>query len=110
MKYAMYVLVRQDISLEQQLVQLGHATAEAGRSSYNEDHGIASLIVLSVKDKDALYKARDYLSHRQVEHSLFFEPDFDMGHSALCTRPLNTDERKMMRKWPLWKLNRATNS
>lgn len=106
-KRTIYVLIRQDISIEQQLVQSAHAAAEAGRTFYSHDHGIASLIVLSVPDQAALHAARQRLLSHGIESELFFEPDFGMGHSALATRPLTNDERRHMRRWRLWTLESA---
>ena len=102
-KTTVYVLVRTDLSLEQQLVQSSHAVLEAGRSLYGPEHGIASVIVLAVADQAALYRAHEELLRRGVECELFFEPDFDMGHSALATQPLRDTQRRLLRKWPLWR-------
>lgn len=102
-KHTLYVLVRKDISLAQQLVQTGHAAAEAGKQFYRQAHGIASLIVLSVPDKAALLKAHKHLEGKGLRTALFFEPDFNIGHSALATEPLPTEQRKHLMSWPLWK-------
>jgi hypothetical protein len=107
LKRTIYVLVRTDISVEQQVVQAAHAAAEAGRLFYSLEHGIASLIVLSVPNKDALYRAATQLQALGIAHDVFFEPDWEMGHSALGTRPLLDSERKLMKGWPLWKLKTA---
>jgi hypothetical protein len=106
-KHTIYVLVRQDISIEQQLVQSAHAAAEAARSHYRDGHGIASLIVLSVPDRFALYKARDRLLAKGILSEIFFEPDFGMGHSALATEPLTNAQRRHLRSWSLWTLEKA---
>lgn len=100
-KHTIYVLVRTDISLEQQAVQAAHAAAEAARDHYRPEHGIASIILLAVKDHADLHRARTKLHQRGIEHTLFHEPDFGMGDSALATRPLTSQERKLMRSWQL---------
>lgn len=102
-KTTFYVLVRTDISLEQQLVQAVHAAAEAGRSFYSAEHGIASAVLLAVANGQALMSARDRLHAKGVRTELFFEPDFGTGHSALATEPLTVAQRKYLKGFPLWR-------
>ncbi len=106
-KSYVYVLIRTDIPLEQQLVQVGHAALEAG-FRFNAPREVASLIVLAVPDRAALLEASARLNDKGIEHELFFEPDFEMGHSALATRPLfKKAERYLMRKYPLYRASAA---
>ena len=103
MKPYVYVLVREDISLEQKLVQVGHAALEAG-FRFQQPERTASLIVLSVPDREALEAAAVRLNAKGIDCHLFHEPDFGMGHSALATRPISEKaERHLMRKYPLFK-------
>lgn len=104
-KRTIYVLVRADIPLAQQVVQAAHATAEAGRHFYRSpaEHGIASLIVLSVPDRAALLAAQVRLTAKGISSTLFFEPDFGIGESALGTEPLLDEQRKHLMGWPLWR-------
>ena len=97
-----YVLVRQDISLEQQFVQAGHAALEAGFRFQKPLHDTASLIMLQVKDMPSLHAAAEELACNGIDYHMFFEPDFGpMGHSAIATRPQYGAERKHLRKYPL---------
>lgn len=104
-KRTIYVLIRGDIPLAQQLVQAAHAAAEAGRHHYRSpaEHGIASLIVLSVPDRAALMAAQTRLTAKGIASTLFFEPDFGIGESALGTEPLLDTQRKHLMGWPLWR-------
>lgn len=99
-----YVLVREDIPVAQQLVQASHAALEAG-FRFQQPEKTASLIVLSVPDEAALKEAAARLAGHDIEHHMFFEPDFGpMGYSALATRPLvEKKDRHRMRKWPLYR-------
>ncbi|MBK3779830.1 hypothetical protein G3A43_06155 [Paraburkholderia aspalathi] len=98
-----YVLIREDISLEQKLVQASHAALEAG-FRFEKPEQTASLIMLSVPDRNALEAAAKRLTRYGIEHHMFFEPDFEMGHSALATRPIHlSKERHRMRKYPLFR-------
>ncbi len=100
--HVLYVLVRTDITLAQQLVQAAHAAAEAARRFYRHEHGTASLVVLAVSDGAALHRAHEQLLARGVEHEMFFEPDGAMGHSAIGTEPLCALRRRALRRYPLW--------
>lgn len=97
-----YALIRRDIPFAQQLVQVGHAALEAGREHYDGKE-TASFIVLQVPDRAALESAARTLEALDIEHHLFHEPDFGMGHSALATRPVRGKERQHFRRWPLWR-------
>ncbi len=101
-KHFLYVLVRTDISLAQQIVQAAHAAAEAGRRFYRPEHDVASLIVLAVTDVEALYRVRERLLGHQIEHEMFYEPDDRMGDSAIGTEPLCGERRRLLRRYPLW--------
>lgn len=103
-KRTLYVLVRRDIPIAQQLVQAAHAAAEAGRTFYKAEHGIASLIVLTVPDVRALHAARARIEGKGVQTLLFHEPDYGIGDSALSTEPLLDEQRKYLASWPLWRL------
>lgn len=102
-----YVLIRTDIPIEQQLVQTGHAAWEAGQRFPKPDE-VASLIVLSVPGKDELEAASRRLTEHGIDNYLFYEPDFEMGHSALATRALTTQaERDLLRMYPLYRFSPA---
>lgn len=103
-KHTMYVLVRRDIPIAQQVVQASHAAAEAGRKFYRAEHGIASLIVLTVPDLAGLTAARERLVRKDIVSETFFEPDFGIGESSLATAPLPDGMRKHLMGWPLWRL------
>lgn len=100
--HVLYVLVRTDIALAQQLVQAAHAAAEAARRFYRHEHGTASLVVLAVPDGAALHRAHERLLAHGIEHEMFFEPDDAMGHSAIGTEPLCARRRRALRRYPLW--------
>ena len=97
----LYVLVRQDISPEQQLVQASHAAFEAGLRFYGADSPTSSLIALTVPHQKALLRAQRKLTALGIRTFTFFEPDFGMGESALATEPLMGAQRAPLRGYPL---------
>lgn len=103
MKPYIYVLVREDIPLEQQLVQACHAASEAG-ASFNGGIRNSSLIVCTVPDRAALLAARERLARYGIQTLMFFEPSWDMGHSALATQPITARKQRFaMNIYPLFR-------
>ena len=98
-----YILLRKDISPEQQIVQAAHAALEAG-FIYKKPDNTSYLIVLEVADEKELLAASQMLEQRGIEHTKFFEPDNGIGYSALCTRPLfEKGEQNFFKRWKLYK-------
>lgn len=98
----MYIFVRTDISLEQQLVQAAHAALEAG-FKFEKPKNTAFLVLIAVKNQETLLKTADFLEKSGVKSVLFFEPDNNMGYSALGTEPVDENNRRPFRKFKLWK-------
>jgi hypothetical protein len=101
-----YIFIRKDLSLAQQLVQSSHAALEAG-FTFNKPQQTSSIIMIGAKDQNELYQIGERLSKHGIKHHMFFEPDFDMGHSAIATEPIdNPQTRRLMRKYSLYKPTR----
>lgn len=98
-----YVLVRQDIALEQQMVQACHAALEAG-FAFEAPEQTASLIVCTVQDQAALLAARERLQRYGIRTQLFFEPSWGMGYSALASEPLTQRKQRFaLSTYPLFR-------
>lgn len=96
-----YTFIRNDLSNEQKIVQLGHATWEAGLT-FEKPPEIASLVLLHAHDEDNLFDIAQQLDERGIEFVMFYEPDLP-GHTAICTRPIYTKyERVFFRQWELY--------
>ena len=100
-----YTFIRRDISPEQKIVQLGHACHEAGKLlNHEENKEVSSLILLSAADEKELKSIARKIDCAGIDHYMFYEPDNDMGYSAICTRPITSDrERAFFRKWDLYR-------
>lgn len=104
-EYYTYVLVRQDIKPEHQIVQACHAALHAG-FEFENPGSVPSLIVCSVPNQDKLLEAKMHLEDKGIESYVFHEPCWEMGYSALATMPINSPQvRKALAKYPLLKLN-----
>ena len=97
------MLVRRDIPLADQIVQVGHACLEAGRR-FVQPSAPCHLVVLEVPHRAALLDAASRLDVVGLPYVLFWEPDDALGVTALATRPVTTEqERRLFRRYPLWR-------
>ena len=115
---AIYVFVRTDLPLADQIVQVGHVCALAASTFAVPDR--CRLILLGLDNVDAI----DAVIHRCEEHDIrvasFFEPDpiddgspspfqgegwgevRPMGLTALCTEPIDKRRSRPLRRYRLW--------
>ena len=97
-----YTFIRKDISPEQRIVQIGHACYEAGKM-FDDEYGISNLVLLEAEDEKDLMNIAKKLDIRGIDFYIFHEPDFNMGYSAICTRPIVCDrERNFFKRWDLF--------
>lgn len=100
----MYVFIRVDLPLQQQLVQSNHAALEAGIAFGNKEQSEpSSLILIAVKNTYQLEKAMKDLETKGVRFIAFEEPDWEYGLTAFATEPLTQDKRKLLKRYQLWK-------
>ena len=95
-----YVLVRTDIPVADQMVQVGHVCYEAGLKFGAEPD--TYLVLCQVDTEEALLEAELRLNHEGIETHKFHEPDDDMGYTALCSQPVSGNLRNKFRRYKLW--------
>lgn len=61
------------------------------------------LVVCSVKNEQALHKARDQLKEAGINFVTFEEPDIGNEMTALATEPISGDKRLFFKKYQLLK-------
>lgn len=96
--------MRKDIPLHAQLVQSAHAALELGFKLDNtkKPDKTSFLILLEAKDQNELFKIKDLMDRYEIDTHMFYEPDYDMGYTAICTEPIY-DKRNLFKKFNLWK-------
>lgn len=92
-----YVLVRTDLEIVQQIVQVGHACALAASRFGTTDH--AHLVLLAVPDEAALLEADAAIRAKGHPTIVYHDPD-EGGHTALCTAL--TPPSSGFARYPLW--------
>lgn len=61
-----------------------------------------SIVLIGVSNKKALERVIDKLVDNQIGFSDFYEPDNDIGLSAVATVPLTEEQREILRNYKLW--------
>lgn len=95
------MFIRTDIPIADQMVQVGHVCYEAGLKFNANPH--TYLVLCSVHNEKELLAVEESLGCHNIESHKFYEPDDDMGYTALCSEPINGAKRKLFRKYRLWK-------
>ena len=98
-----FVFVRQDLSIPQQLVQSNHATLSL--ASKYIINGTPNLVLIGVPDRDGLIEAGNLLTQYGHRYYAWFEPDYDLGLTAIATVPLSREEKKLLAHYTLWRPN-----
>ena len=102
----MYIFVRQDISIPQQLVQASHAAHESGLA-HSKHVSSNSIIIFGTKDKAELeYLLEQYRS--ELSCYPFYEPYKDTGLTAFATLPIPESKRHIFRSFKLWQAQQFT--
>ena len=92
----MYIFIRSDLSLPQQIVQSSHASAIIGEKY----HSNTSIVLISCKDEDHLKSTAQYLQDHQIKFEIFYEPDVN-EFTSIATEPLIGESRKNLKKFKL---------
>jgi hypothetical protein len=96
------VLVRVDIPLADQIVQVGHACLEAGRR-FAQPAEPCHLVLLSVASERHLHDAIARAELAGVRCVVFNEPDDNLGDTAACSEPVLARGRRLFQRFSLWR-------
>jgi len=97
----MYVFVRQDLSIPQQIVQASHVCAYVG-SSFHPD---TSIVLLECPNINYLKYIADYMSENSIKFRMFYETDIS-EHTAIASEPISGEDRKIFRKFNLYTIKK----
>ncbi len=103
MKSYVYIFVRQDLPLAQQIVQSNHASIMMSAEAVWASMPPPSIVLIGVPDRVALLDAGRWLEENMIDSRWWFEPDFDYGITAIATVPIDDpDERECLAHFKLW--------
>lgn len=101
-----YVFVRQDIPLAQQMVDVAHAAYHTG-NDVDDFSGKPSLIVIGVPDEKRLTKALGKLNAARLISYTWIDPDNAFGPTAIATYPITREEKQPLASYRLWSYSPA---
>lgn len=96
-----YVVVRKDMSPEMQMVQSCHAGIEAGYKNATPEVP-THLVLLAIDNEKDLIDCSVDLQMQDLKHEVFFEPDNQLGYTALATWPTFERNIKAFKGLKLW--------
>ena len=97
-----YIFIRQDLPIAQQIVQTNHATF-ALASRFGDIDEVPNIVLIGVPDVAALRAACKLLSDNLIAHHSWHEPDFDYGFTAITTEPVAGAQRACLAHYRTWK-------
>lgn len=99
-----YTFLRKDLTQAQSIIQAAHACFEMGLKQTDKYEDTCHLVLLATESQDSLGKIEKYLATNGIEFTTFYEPDDDLGKTAIATIPIQSKEqRKLFKKFQLWK-------
>ena len=85
------------------MVQSNHATfAMASGLPQNIDLETPSIVLIGVPNKKSLERVIDKLINNRIDFSDFYEPDYDLGLTAVATVPVTEEQRAILQNYRLW--------
>lgn len=63
---------------------------------------IPYLVLIGVPDKTALFRVINKLNDSAIGHEVFYEPDDNLGLTAIATVPLTQEQRRCLSNYRLW--------
>lgn len=97
-----YVFVRQDLTLAEQLVHAAHAAYHMGNLFPEELQGLPSIVVVGTPHPKAFDKVIRRLAENGIAHYVWSDPDTSYGPTAIATEPLNSEEKLCLANYRLW--------
>jgi len=98
----MYIFLRKDIDSTYQIIQAGHALFEHALILNEKPSDISSFCLLEAKDEDDLKKIASELEMKNINFTIFYEPDIS-SYTSICVGPVYGKERKKFSKYKLFK-------
>lgn len=97
-----YMFVRMDIPVADQMCQVIHAGVFVGQRF--DIPRSCNLVLIGVKDKDALFEIWEICAREGIKTASHVEPDDGMGLCAIGTEIVPEEKRKLFREMSLWKV------
>lgn len=94
-----YVFVRQDLALVDQVVSVGHACFHLGL--FRTGDGLPSIVAIGVPHTKAMDRVKAKLIAKQLPHYDWEDPDFKAGVTAIAVGPLSRFDKEALANYRL---------
>jgi hypothetical protein len=99
--YYIYVFIRQDLTVPEQLVHSNHASAHMA-NLYGLDE-IPNLVVIGVPHQTSMNRVQQKLKSYLIDHYAWTDPDqTELGVTAITTVPLSPSVKELFSKYKLY--------
>lgn len=96
-----YLFIRKDLSIPQQIVQTAHAV-EMVTKRLSQNHPTCHMVLFEVANEMDLDFISFDLQDQGVKHEIFYEPDISQ-RTAIATMPVFGSERNKFKQYKLKK-------
>ena len=97
----MYVAIRRDLSVPQQVVQSCHAAIEASGTYHQTSIEHPSVVVIGIKSEQMLYKFKEWVEMNNLPFKEFREPDRNNELTSIAVYPVTEDKKQVFHKFQL---------
>ena len=71
---------------------------------HHDKTAIPSIVLIGVPNKKSLERVIQKLQKNNIDHTPFYEPDWNMGLSAVATTPnLTGEQRSALKNYSIWR-------
>lgn len=102
--YYTYIFIRQDLSIEQQIIQASHATLKLGKEMRTDT--MPNFVLIGVRNLEGLLNLEAILERFYYKYVTFHEPDMDSEMTAIATHPVHDIERGVLLAFTTLKIKR----
>lgn len=95
----MYLFIREDLSIPQQIIQTAHATDELSKR-IEPTESTNFMVLFAAKCEEELIKIAEWLKSHSIDFELFFEPDIQ-AYTSIATEPLVGSKRELFKGFKL---------
>lgn len=85
-----------------QIIQTAHATQEITKEIDHPER-TSHLILFEAKNEEHLINIKQKLDEQGIKSHMFFEPDWNTGHTAIATAPIYGEDRNFFKKFRMYK-------
>lgn len=97
-----YIFVRQDLPIPQQIVQSNHATYALASLYGHDGDCMPNIVLIGVPDREAILRVSEQCSENAIPHYTWNEPDWDYGITAISTAAIRGNKRLAFAEYQLW--------